>query len=338
MKKRLFIIGNGFDLFFGLPTKPEYFVEELRKVKFHKFESALEVYEKYGIYDWTNYEEVLATIDLNAIEEEVLDWPDYLSDSESDRDGVILQVESYTNELIAARKQAFKNMIAKAEEKVGEIEENEYADFFTSSDDILSFNYTATVEMLFNYEKDVFHIHGYYSDGDELVFGFGKESDDYYKYISKLDSEVTAKKNKEIAALKSDNSLSQDEKALRIEDIECNYQEYGGNDPYLDKEYEAIARFYQANKKQYQINELKNYLNSLGHIDEVVILGHGLGDVDREYMELIEKTLSPYRWIVSVKDIAEIKEKEAVCGTYSFKNKVIIQPMKDIISVKNTRI
>lgn len=328
--KKLYVIGNGFDLNFGLSTKTRDFVTELEKITFDCFSSARDIYSSYGV-DWSSFEEDLANLDLEEIDEEVTEAPDYMADLDSTRDGVVLKVEEYTENLLDAREKALRNMIANAEKQISKIGTISYADYFDSNGVILSFNYTSTVESLFDYDKEVFHIHGSYNSDDVLVFGFKSDSADFERYSRKLDSAKNARMQQEILELKNNQSLSEEEKNHSIEELEyCYEQEW--NDPFLDKEYEAIANFYQKNKKNFQYDKLDTFLNDVGKIDQVVVLGHGLGDVDREYFELIEKTLSPSYWIVSAYDDEDVLLMKKICESYSFKDKVNVLKMKDILT------
>ena len=76
---KLFIIGNGFDLFFDLPTSTNDFVNQLEQKPFECFESAKEAYLYYGV-DWSTFEEGLASIDLEIFSEEIVVGPDYMYD------------------------------------------------------------------------------------------------------------------------------------------------------------------------------------------------------------------------------------------------------------------
>ena len=68
-------------------------------------------------------------------------------------------------------------------------------------------------------------------------------------------------------------------------------------------QYESLVDFYIANKKGKQTNKLEDYLKKIKHIDEVVVLGHGMGDVDREYFELFEQYIRPVKWTISARDV-----------------------------------
>lgn len=327
--RKLYIIGNGFDLNFNLPTKTCNFIEELKKIRFDTYNSAWDVYLNYGV-DWSCFEETLANIDLEQIEEEVISYPDYLSDHEYDRDAVIWNVNKHIDELVRAREVAFRNMISKAENKIGEIGCVSCADFF-DDDEIISFNYTSTIESLFNYKKSVFHIHGFFEDDEQLIFGFGKESDGYYKYRSKLNSEKNAELQKEIQKIKASKLIEQTEKDKMIDEVQsCYDQEW--TDPYVDREYEAIISFYEANKKDFQYDRLRDYLSKLSEIDEVVVLGHSMADVDKMYFEEIEEVIHPTKWVISIFKRKDQSEMFSKLKTYSFNSKAMIETMDNILN------
>lgn len=331
---KLFIVGNGFDLFFNLPTSTTDFVDQLKQIPFECFESAKEAYSCYGV-DWSTFEEGLASIDLETISEEIVEGPDYLSDHECDRDGVIWTVQVYLDKLLNVRKEALINMIQTAEDKIETIQTNFCPNFFNSTvDEIISFNYTSTIESLFCYSKPVFHIHGFYNNNDDLLLGFGNESDDFYRFKAKLNSEMDLQQKKEINDINLNKNLSIVEKEERIRDIKFYYDEVDANDYYIDMQYESLVGFYIANKKEKQTNKLEDYLKNLKQIDEVVVLGQGMGDVDREYFELVEQYIRPVKWTISARDVYGIKSMEAWCKTYSFGNKIHVKTMGEILGAK----
>ena len=97
----LYIIGNGFDLHHNLKTSTNDFKEILSNKKiYNQIDSALDTCGYFGV-DWSEFENLLAHINLDEIEEQYLRYPNYMSDYERDRDGVIhdmeLRIESLNN-------------------------------------------------------------------------------------------------------------------------------------------------------------------------------------------------------------------------------------------------
>lgn len=285
---KLYIIGNGFDLHFDLRTSPQNFVERLNGKKVYNqangtYNNVYDVMEAYGI-DWSVYEESLAYIDLKEIETENLMYPDYLSDKESDRDEVIFSMATYLSDINDAIYSALKEMVEDANAEItNKIIDNERYQYFSSDDAILSFNYTSTIETMFELPEDVeiLHIHGYYENNDHLIFGYGKGSKDYEKNMNSSDDE---------------------------------------GDYYVEQQREEIYEFYNGWKKTIQKELLNSFLLKCKNIDEVVILGHAMGQIDSFYFEQIERVLSPDIWNVSYHKINDVVKNNS--NKYSFKSKI----------------
>lgn len=282
---RLYIIGNGFDLFHGLPTRTSDFCDILsNQIIPGEFENAYEVFYNYGV-DWGKFENSLSNIDPEVIEEGIVDYPDYLSDYESDREGVIFNTKEYLNSLSTAINNSllqlaktanvmlYKNKIHK---KIRNIK-------IGKDDYIVSFNYTSTLEALYCVdESKIIHIHGNASKGEMLVFGY-----------------------------KDDINTKRYNKLINTDSDDRDY--------YIDEQRFSIVDFCRSWKKSIRLKELKVFLDKIGVIDEVFVLGHSMSDVDREYMELIEQIINPISWNISQYDnkpnIKDLQE-------YSFINKI----------------
>ena len=170
-KKRLYVIGNGFDCMYGLPTKVSDFERHLSEKRvYNEMDNANEILNTYGVY-WCEFEEGLSYIDTEEIYSRNVQFPDYLSDHESDRDGGILNMQMYTDSLEEAVRDALDDMVQEAE---SELDERECItkSLFNEGDQIVSFNYTSTIERLYDLPEgtNIIHIHGD-SDGDK-IFGY----------------------------------------------------------------------------------------------------------------------------------------------------------------------
>lgn len=295
MRRRLFVIGNGFDLHFGLPTKVSDFEDYLIYQNVDSIGNAREVYDSYGV-NWSKFEESLAGILIDSIYEENAKGPDYLSDRESDRDGGIVEMVELTDQLLKARNNALNEMIKKTESEIQFIQSSYRKSLFNDSI-IVSFNYTSTLETLFDlHHSKVYHIHGYFPNKDKLIFGYKNEEHS----LLETNATMCSRYEEEICEILSDSKLSDNEKELRIEETESLY-EHGCYDYYLDQQREAVNSFYKSNKKTFRYNELKSFLADYvkQQIDEVVVLGQSMAEVDSEYMEIIEGVIKPKRWIIS---------------------------------------
>ena len=324
-KMKLFIIGNGFDLHFHLKTSVGDFKNYLLKHKITNMinTNALEFFDEYGV-DWNEYEDSLANLNINDLYDEFFEAPDYYSDYESDRDGGISKMEDLVNELISLKKGSLREMIENAEEQISLLKKRSYKPVFDQSI-VINFNYTSTLEGLFNPKNSlIYHIHGFLKEGDNLLFGYKNKSlliTNEMKYKDTL---------REIDEIQNNSRLSKKNKENMVEEInylaESDYDDY-----YLDKQKEIVNSFYLNNKKDFQYKRLKEILNEIREsgIDEIVVLGHSMAEVDCEYMEMIEQILVPDRWIISQYEgspnFKSLKE-------YSFFNKIQFCEITDYLS------
>lgn len=279
----LYIIGNGFDLHFNLKTSPENFENILKKkCIYNETDNAYDILSTYGI-NWSEYEQSLAELDLDEIENRNIDIPDYLSDHEYDRDGGIVNMQMYIDSINEAISSALIDMVKVAN---GEVERRnlvgENYKLFNSGDAILSFNYTSTIEQLFDLPENIpiLHIHGFYEKQQPLIFGY------------KLEKECYERKWK-------------------------SYTEDG--DYYIDQQRQIIYEFYKSQKKVIQMNILNDFLNNCRGINKIVVLGHSMGPVDSDYMEQIERVLQPLEWEIYFHDSNDVKVNSQM---YSFFSKI----------------
>lgn len=279
----LYVIGNGFDLHFGLKTAPQHFQDILMGKKiYNEIDNAYDILNTYGV-NWSEYEQSLAELDLDEIENQNLIMPDYLSDHESDRDSGILNMQMYTNSISQAISSALSDMVQDANKEVQRRSlMGECYSLFLKDDVVLSFNYTSTIELLFELPEGIpiLHIHGFYDANQPLIFGykFGKEN---YKRKMKSNAE--------------------------------------DGDYYVDQQRETIYKFYESQKKDIQMKTLENFLYSCNAIDQIVVLGHSMGQVDSDYMECIERILCPIKWKISFHNSDDVKVNSQM---YSFASKI----------------
>lgn len=281
----LFVIGNGFDLHFGLKTGTADFEDFLSEQRIEgEMDTALEILNAYGV-DWSEYEQSLANMNLDVIELENLGFPDYMSDRESDRDGVIFQMQEYLNSINDAISSALTEMVDTANAALED--ENivvSQPNLFQSGDAVISFNYTSTIETLFDIPDDfpILHIHGYHANGEQLIFGYGTMKGNYH------------------------TRLEPDEDA----------------DFYEDQQRRAIYEFYTGWQKKTEVKKIKRFLKNCQGIDKVVVLGHSMGKVDAKYMEVIEKIIHPTVWKISY--YCSSKSMKTTLKQYSFEQKCVL--------------
>lgn len=185
---KLYIIGNGFDLHYRLKTKTDDFLDCLKQERvYNEIADAAEVFAGYGV-NWSNFEEDIAYIDFNEIEENRMEYPDYLSDHEYDRDGCIFNMREYLTSLYAAIHNALRKMVYKAD--TTELAKDRE---FSLEDAIICFNYTSTIEKVAKVLPllPIFYIHGCAYKNEELILGYKEALTDYRfdKYSSPEDGD-----------------------------------------------------------------------------------------------------------------------------------------------------
>lgn len=168
---KLFIVGNGFDIEHGLPTKFNPDFKEIAE-KNEQNKNFWEIYQSCNNDIWSDFEHSLANPDFNNLIE-IFDgyYPDYKSDHESDRNGIITQVE-----LNGKLKDSLYEFASQAENKINHISPLEkYKKFFTDDNIFLNFNYTHTIEKLYNIRiNKIMHIHGEVGKSN-LILGYPEE-------------------------------------------------------------------------------------------------------------------------------------------------------------------
>ena len=323
--KKIFIIGNGFDLNFKLPTSPDNYKNYLESFTIEGSSgssSALDFFDQYIDDYWSDTEQSLANLDLVSLSADNIVSPDYLSDHESDRDGGIFQMEQLSNDVINARDEALALMVSEADSTHIDTSTINKAAFDHAV--IISFNYTTTLERLYDLNKStVLHIHGCLEDGDRLIFGF-KDDGSYSPNGALVTNTFLSKQlDIEIEKIESNSLLSRDEKDEQIESLRDNYNFNNFNDYYIDEQNNVLVQLYHQNQKEFQFNELKSFLNknigSNSKFEEIVVLGHSLNDVDSEYFELIEKYIRPKYWTISQYNCSPCLED---LEDYSFSKKI----------------
>lgn len=165
----LYVIGNGFDLWHGLPTGyPQFYdfaKETLEEIEnyysfnfsganpWHDFENTL------GAFNWDEFYETYNDIDVRA-EDFRPSWAYGLEDD----------LEQQADQHVETIKECFHEWVSGIDISIAEkkLTLPENAQFIT-------FNYTSTLESTYDIEDDrVLHIHGRAETFDELIFGHGE--------------------------------------------------------------------------------------------------------------------------------------------------------------------
>lgn len=183
MENALYIIGNGFDLAHGMPTRygdfKRWLIENGRIDVIHELESAFPVQKDNEFLLWSDFEKALGLYDINK----VVNWSwDDLYLTEFSIGGQIFgapdfflntQIPDILNE--AFTKWSHSIPLATTP-KDFHLEKDAY---------YLTFNYTDTLEVLYGIPQNhILHIHGQASRNDKLIVGHNRliNPADYWDY------------------------------------------------------------------------------------------------------------------------------------------------------------
>ena len=165
----LYVIGNGFDLWHGLPTKYS---------DFYKFtEGSLDELEEFFYFEydgdslWNNFEEELGKFDWNLFYD-AHNHIDVSSESfrPSEAFGLEDDLTEQADNLVEGVRDKFQEWIESIQ-----VEEVEASFNFSRKGRFISFNYTSLLQEVYGIPSNlVFHIHGNSSKYDPLIFGHGE--------------------------------------------------------------------------------------------------------------------------------------------------------------------
>jgi hypothetical protein len=176
---KLYIIGNGFDLFHDLPTKYEDFRAYILRNK-AELQDQFESYFDLSSQDdsqWNNFEQDLATFSSDTFLDHH-NFVDEMSDDFERKDvyGLEDEMSNETDRLVSDIKEHFEKWIAEIElcNVNPKIVLDPKAKFLT-------FNYTLTLEQIYTIPKNnIFHIHGSVDmPSESLIFGHCQDRSKY---------------------------------------------------------------------------------------------------------------------------------------------------------------
>lgn len=206
---KLYIIGNGFDLKHGLPSRYSDFAKFCELTNWELFEQVNLLFphiSKDGL--WSNFEEGLASFDADKLY--CLFYKTYKSDKRND--GFL--------KLHTELKSCFRDWIISLKALTEKLQRRFV---FDDNDCFITFNYTNTLEASYNIKDDrILHIHGYATPNEEefytdYIFGHKqpeqKSQDiiDSFDYLSKDFS----------------NGLRKDFKVTKLSDRITNWKQEG---------------------------------------------------------------------------------------------------------------
>ena len=326
---RLIILGNGFDLYHGLPTSyKNNLVPILRRDNEELFEKTSKLYFKDDIELWNDFESRIGRAeDIDCLNDPIRDkllysfsidaisyppesenygnfWLEYEEarhEAESNRVHLETVFSEYHSDLDDVKeyfREGLKRMCKCANEvnnKKNYLNENI---LFNDNDYFISFNYTNTLEKIYpNVSKsNICYIHGTI-DEEELIFGNLREN------IVDTTSSLYEENEK---YCKSD--IKGCETYVKQEFIESVTYEQEEFDQYNENVVAYMNQLNMSMIKPIQTKRLKKFLEKLD-IKEIYIFGFSMGKVDLPYFEMIYDLFSKVEWFISVYNSATmIKE------------------------------
>lgn len=306
MINKLFIIGNGFDLWCGLPTSlssfKKYYYENRDSimknlnVKYHeiyndcgKFEKLLTdvefIYENpFSLKEldeefWSNFEEEMGNIDVDSINFFFGKEDDELEE---------LQESAENAKLILTETFALWIKSIHTEMKTSEFVFNESCEF-------LNFNYTYTLQKYFDvpYES-VYYIHGEADDKESIIFGHDSHPEPPPFLAYELGGRFQG-----------------------LYYIECLLYE---TDKHIDENLEMYITYLS----------LKGIMPK--DIKDVYVLGHSFGTVDFKYFKfLVSATKESARWHISCHSKDDERRVKETMNKLGFENYKIYKSIDECI-------
>lgn len=274
---KLYIVGNGLDLWHGIPSSYSQFKEYVKRQDWDLFDAV----DRYlpASDDWSDLESALAGIDVNLILDDLAHFmPSYGADDWSDAGHHDFQNEvgEVVLRLSAKLRTRFGEWIRTLEIPTPGTAKTRLKNIDANAA-FLTFNYTSTLEDLYAVpDEHVLHIHGEAKLQDsELILGHAwnpaqRRSLNDRPDIRDIDTRVT--------------------EARRI------------LDGYFSKTFKPSGQLIQKHQA---------FLDRLSEIETVHVLGHSLSNVDRPYFQALLEAVnaSSVHWYVACRSEQERQEK-----------------------------
>ncbi|MBU3660375.1 MAG: hypothetical protein FGM14_10920 [Flavobacteriales bacterium] len=259
--KRLYIIGNGFDIFHGVKSRYSDFKDYVEKNDNDLFEALEEYFNTDEL--WSDFEETLAYIDTDKIVDDASDFlVSYGADDWSDayHHDYQYEVQRAINVVTVALKEHFTKWILSLDIP------NKVKLKLPAASLYLTFNYTDILER--NYKispSKIIYIHNKaINESSTLILGHSRQPTPDNSF---------------------DNEVDWEDQDVRVSE---------GNrilDNYFEETYKNTDTI---------IKEKQSFFGQLSNIEEVFVLGHSISPVDIKYFQTVFNTVSKNAtWTVS---------------------------------------
>ncbi len=203
MIEKLYIVGNGFDIYHGIASRYVDFGLYLKSKHYGLYNTVDEYFDVDDCF-WNEFEERLSWFDTDRVEDLANDFlVSYGADDWSDANhhAPQFEVEQVVNNLSVKLRAAFAEWIRQLHIPARGDVKNDLVHLDKSAI-YLSFNYTDTLEKIYGVSPDnIFHIHGYAKDTDEeIILGHAwePEADDMHSIHNSEDTDVRIAESREI--------------------------------------------------------------------------------------------------------------------------------------------
>lgn len=273
MEKKLFIIGNGFDRFHGIPSSYYHFRDYLEESSANAFLNSISKFIESDDL-WSNFEEALGCLNEEQLREEHSDSLIGYGDDEW-RDSANHDYQFNIEEDLKFSKKIsdyFTKWINSLDIDVKRVLRKK----FINNDNIyLTFNYTNVLESVYNIKaQNILYIHGKANCGDKLITGHSNENFTIYKKTEF-------------------DSLEEEEE----------YYEYLQEQDFREQQAnEIIKNYFKSTYKNVKaiIEQNENNFIRFKGIKKVFVLGHSISKIDIPYFEEVKKYVdSNCNWYVS---------------------------------------
>lgn len=303
MNTKLYIIGNGFDLWHGLPTAYKCYNRYMMRQNASVHDRIGRIYNRANSNElWSDYENMLPRLDIvKLVENNIETWcRRQRYDFENDFD-------TLDNDL----RESFHDWVSQIDYSIA----NGKKLAIDLDASFLNFNYTNTLERLYNiHRKQVCYIHRDTGNNEynQPVIGHGMESVENF-VSSKADSiyQCITKHGITPKWAKNANSFKQ----IIIDEI---------------------VNFIVGLKKdtEYYINENEDWFNNQCNIKDIYVLGHSLSEIDAPYFKKIYNQSPKATWHISCfgeKEKSSNEEKlYKLIGESNRKVKVLLFELDDL--------
>lgn len=267
--RNLYVIGNGFDIHHGIKSRYSDYREWLKENDFDLYDKLCHLYESIDEDDewWNSFEQHLSAISFDYINTMHQDFgPIYGSEDFRDEDNhrASIQVKLDIDNLIECIGQSLKVWINSLNKpNCGKLRiENKDECYF------LTFNYTKTLEDVYNIPSEqICHIHGS-SDDSEFVWGHGKNTSEIYDSLKGKPKQIPS--------------------GLTVEQTE-EWLDANVDEPTMESIIETSARQLSRMKKNVSeiIRQNYRFFESLKDVRKIYILGFSFSPIDIPYLEEI---------------------------------------------------